>query len=109
MSLLPQERAALAVERFRHSCSYDDLQYAVAAQIDEAAAVERRGLRATLQLSLMVLEEALTLPNLPDRLRVSARVCRGLCLDALTDEADKPAEASGPAPAPREKRTDEQN
>ena len=89
MALLPKERAAMAVEGFRASSSYAEVQEAVAAQIGEAIAAERKGLEVNLRLCLMVLDQLLTLPQVPGELRAATRACRGLCLAGLEGFLDE--------------------
>lgn len=87
--LLPEERASLVVEAVRLSGSVDGLRSAVVSQLVEAIAEERRGLATTLNMCVIVLDQVLTLTELPGELRAAARVCRGLCREGLESPADQ--------------------
>jgi hypothetical protein len=90
MALTPSERAARVIGTSGlRPPEGETLKGAIQREIAEALREEREGLRDTLRLCVAAIEEALTASTLPGPIRTSLRVCRGLCLDALTeDEAD---------------------
>jgi len=78
----------MSMDRFRRCQTDDELKHLIAVEIRDAITEERRELKATLQLAQLVMDEVLLLPGIPDELRMSARVCRGLCLEGLQEETE---------------------